>query len=81
VVGGLVDQDVILTGKEPGQRAGRERIAPVAEQVGAGAADDEVDLELGMAMRARPDVANPVPNGASIQGSPNSEVIDHRKKR
>src|SRR5215211_7003709 len=30
VVGGFVDQDMILTGKEPGQRAGRERIAPVA---------------------------------------------------
>src|SRR5215207_706558 len=30
VVGGLLDKDVILTGKEPSQRAGRERIAPVA---------------------------------------------------
>ena len=81
VVGGLVDQDVILTGKEPGQRAGRERIAPVAEQVGGGAADDEVDLELGMAMGAGSDVADPVPNHASIEASPNSEVVDHRKKR
>ena len=81
VVGGLLDQDVILTGKEPGQRAARERMAPVAEQVGGGAADDEVDLELGVAMRAGANVANPVPNHASIQASPNSEVVDHRKKR
>ena len=81
VVGGLVDQDVILTGKEPGQRAGCERIAPVAEQVGGGAADDEVDLELGMAMGAGSNVADPVPHHASIEASPNSEVVDHRKKR
>jgi hypothetical protein len=81
VVGGLVDQDVILTGKEPGQRAGRERIAPVADQVGGGAADDEVDLELGMAMGAGSNVADPVPNHASIAASPNAEIVDHRKKR
>ena len=81
VVGGLVDQDVILTRKEPGQRAGRERVAPVAEQVGGGAADDEVDLELDMAMGARSNVADPVPHHASIEASPNSEVVDHRKKR
>ena len=80
VVGGLVDQEVILTGKEPGQRAGRERIATVAQQVGGGAADDEVELELGMA-RAGSHVADRVPNHASIQASPNSEVVDHRKKR
>jgi hypothetical protein len=81
VVGGLVDQDVILTRKEPGQRAGRERIATVAQQVGGGAADDEVELELGMAMGAGSHVADRVPNHASIQASPNSEVVDHRKKR
>ena len=81
VVGGLVDQDVILTGKQPGQRARRERIAPVAEQVGGGAADDEVDLELGMAMGAGSHVADPVANHAAIESGPDSEVVDHRKKR
>ena len=81
MVGGLVDQDVILTGEQPGQRAGRERIAPVAEQVGGGAADDEVDLELGMAMGAGSNVADRVPNHASIEAGPDSEVVDHRKKR
>ena len=81
VVGGFVDQDVFLTGKQPGQRAGRERIAPVAEQVGGGAADDEVDLKLGMAMGAGSNVADSVPDHASIEASPNSEVVDHRKKR
>ena len=81
MVGRLVDQDVILTGKQPGQRAGRELIAPVAEQVGGGAANDEVDLELGMAMGAWSNVADSVPYHASIEASPNSEVVDHRKKR
>ena len=81
VVGGLVDQEVILTGEEPGQRAGGELIAPVAEQVGGRAADDEIELELGMAMRAGPTVVDGVPNHASIEAGSNSEVIDHRKKR
>jgi hypothetical protein len=81
VVGGLVDQEVILTRKQPGQRAGRELIAPVAEQVGGGAADDEVDLELGMAMGAGSNVANFVPYHASIEAGPDSEVVDHHKKR
>jgi hypothetical protein len=34
-----------------------------------------------MAMCAGENVANPVPSHASIQASPNSEVVDHRKKR
>jgi hypothetical protein len=80
VVGGLVDQDLVLTGEEPGQRAGRERIATVAQQVGGGAADDEVELELGMAMGAGSYVAHRVPHHASIQAGRNSEVA-HRKKR
>ena len=81
VVGGLVDKDVILTGKEPGQRAGRECIAAVAEQVRGRAADDEVDLELGVPMGAGSNVADPVPHDAAIEANPNSEVVDHRKKR
>jgi hypothetical protein len=72
---------VILTGKQPGQRAGRELIAPVAEQVGGSATDDEVDLKLGMAVGAGSNVADPVPHHPSIEASPNSEVVDHRKKR
>ena len=81
VVGGLVDQDVILTGKQPGQRARRECIATVAEQVGGGAADDEVELQLGMAMGAGSHVAGRVANHASIEARPDPEVVDHRKKR
>ena len=81
VVGGLVNQDVILTGKQPGQRAGRELIAPITEQVGGGAADDEVDLELGMAMGAWPNVADSVPYHPSIEASPDSKIVNHRKKR
>src|SRR5438552_12014743 len=53
VVAGLVDQDVILAWKEPGQRALRELVATLAQQVGRGAAYDEVDLDLGMAVGAR----------------------------
>ena len=70
-----------VSGKQPGQRAVHERIAPVAEQVGSGAADDEVDLKLGMAMVAGSNVADLVLHHASIEANPNSEVVDHRKKR
>jgi hypothetical protein len=71
---------VILTGEQPGQRAGGERIAPVAEQVAGGAAEDEVDLEFGVAVGAGWNVADPVPCHPSVEASPNCEVVDHRKK-
>jgi hypothetical protein len=81
MVGGLVDQDVVLTREEPGQRSGRQRIATVAQQVGRGAADDEVELELGVAMGTGAHVVDRVPNHASVEAGSNSEVVDHRKKR
>jgi len=81
VVAGFVDQGVILTGKEPGQCAGCEGIAPLAQQVGGSAAEDQVDLEFGMAMGAGSNLAGPVPHDASMESSADSEVIDHRKKR
>jgi len=81
VVDRLVDQDVILTGKEPGQGALRKFVATLAEQVGRGAADDEVDLDLGMAVGARSHVSGHVSNHSPIDAVPKPEVIQHRKKR
>ena len=81
VVGGLVDQHVVLAREQPGQRARGERIAPVAEQIGRRAPHDEVDLELGMAMGAGPNVADRVPHHPSLQAGPDSKVTHHRKKR
>jgi len=81
VVVGLVDQDVVLTGKEPGKRARCEGIAPVAEQVRGPAADDEVDLQLGMAMGLGSNVTGPVPRHASVKANPNPDIINHRNKR
>lgn len=81
VVGRLIDQDMILTWKEPGQRAGRELVATFAEQVGGGATHDEVDLDLGMTMDVRSSVAGRVSNRPPIQTGPYLEFLDHRKKR
>src|SRR6266487_4594456 len=81
VVGGLVDEDVILAWKEPGQCALRELVATLAEQVGRGASDDEVDLDLGMAVGARSHVSGRVSNYSPIDAIPKPEVIQHRKKR
>ena len=81
VVAGLVDEDVILAWKEPGQRALRELVATLAQQVGRGAADDEVDLDLGVAVGARSYVSGHVSNHSPIDAVPKPEVIQHRKKR
>jgi hypothetical protein len=81
MVGGLVDENVILTWKEPGERAGRELVATVAEQVGGGSAHGQVDLEFGMAMEARSCVPGGMSNDAPIKSSPKPELLDHDKKR
>ena len=81
VVGGLVDQHVILTWKEPGQRAGCQLVATFAEQVGGAAAHDEVDLDLGMTMDLGSSVAGRVSNRPPIQAGTDLEFVDHRKKR
>jgi len=81
VVGRLVDQDMILAWKEPGQRAGRELVATFAEQVGGGATHDEVDLDLGMTMDVGSSVAGCVSNRPPIQAGPDLKFLDHRKKR
>ena len=81
MVAGLVDQHVILTREEPGERAGRELVPTFAEQIGGGATDDEVDLELVMPMRARSVVAGGVSDHPSIGFVSQPEVHVHRKKR
>jgi hypothetical protein len=83
MVRGLVDQDVILAGKQPGQRAGCERIAAVAEQVGGAAADDEVDLQLDMAMRVRSNVADAgrTTRPSTPARTPRSSIIARNDKK
>jgi hypothetical protein len=81
MVVGLVDQDVILAREEPGQRALRELVAALAQQVGRGAADDEIDLDLGMAVGARSHVPGNVSYHSPVDAVPKPEVIQHRKKR
>lgn len=47
-IGGLLEEDVLLRGEEPKEVATADLIAAIAEQIGAGAADDEVEFELGV---------------------------------
>ncbi|GLZ29573.1 hypothetical protein Lesp02_17630 [Lentzea sp. NBRC 105346] len=79
MVGGPVDQQVVLSGEEPGQRAGCELVPAVAEQVRGRAVDDEVDLELDVPMPPHPDVA-PVPHHQPVESGGQSQVFEHRKK-
>ena len=81
VVGRLIDQDMILAWEEPGQRSGGEVVATFAEQVGGGATDDQVDLDLGMTMDVRSSVAGRVSNRPPIQPGRYLKFLDHRKKR
>src|SRR5215208_3744040 len=70
VVGRLVDKDVVLAGKEPSQRAGRELVAPLADQVGGAASHDQVDLELGMAVAAGSHVSASMSNNPALEACP-----------
>jgi hypothetical protein len=80
VVGGLVDEHMLLTREEPGQGAGRELVATFAQQIGGRAAHDQVDLELGVPVGARAQVTCRVSNHPSVDAGPKAEVLDHRKK-
>ena len=81
VVGGLVHEHVILRGEEPGQRARRELVAAVAQQVGRPAAHDEVELQLGMAMASRRPVGGEVVTDAPGGAGAEAQILGHRKKR
>ena len=81
MVGGLVDEHVILRGKQPGQRARGELVTAVAQQVARPAADHEVQLELGMAMAPGRPVGGAVMTDAAVGAEPEAQVLGHRKKR
>jgi len=81
MVGGLVDEYVLLAGKEPGQGAGCEFVTTLAQQIGGPAPHDQVELQLGMAVGAGAQVAGRVSNHPSIDASPKAQILDHRKKR
>jgi transposase-like protein len=42
--GGLVDEYVLLAGKEPGQGAGGEFVTPLAQQMGGPAPHGQIEL-------------------------------------
>jgi len=81
VVGGLVDEDVLLTGEEPRQRAGCQLVATFAQQIGGGASHDQVDLQLRVTVSAGAQVTGRVSNHPSVDAGPEAEVLGHRKKR
>jgi hypothetical protein len=81
MVGGLVDEYVLLAGKEPGEGAGGEFVPTLAQQVGGPAPHHQVELQLGVAVGAGAQVAGRVSNHPSIDASPKAQILDHRKKR
>jgi hypothetical protein len=81
VVRRLVDEHVILAGEQPRQRAGRELVAALAEQVRGAAAHDEVELQLGVPVGTWRAVGRCVAFHAPRDARPQTEVLAHRKKR
>ena len=81
MVGGFVHEHVILRREEPGQRARRELVAAVAQQVRGPAPHHEVELELGVAMSTRRAVGGHVVTHAPVGAEPESQILGHRKKR
>ena len=77
----FVDEDVILPRKEPGQRALRELVAMLTQQVRGLTAHDEVDFDLGMPVSARPGLRSHVSNHPPVKAGPDLEIDQHRKKR
>ena len=63
----LVDEHVILAGKSQVSVPGSELVATFVEQIGGGAAHHEVELQLGVAMRARRAVGRGVTRHASVE--------------
>jgi hypothetical protein len=81
VIGGLVDEHMLLIGKEPCQRAGGQVIAAIVHQIGGGAPDDQVELQLGVAMRPGPQGPGGVSHHPPVDSLPQAQILDHRKKR
>ena len=72
---------MVLAGEEPRQRARSELVATFVEQVGRGTSEYQIELELGVPMRARWAVGRRVKRYAPVDAVPQPEALDHRKKR
>lgn len=57
MVGGLIEQHVVLTREQPGQRPGGQLVPALAEDVRRRSRYDEVDLQLSVAVRSGPSFA------------------------
>ena len=81
MIGGLVDEHVFLIGEEPGQRAGRQVVATIVQQVAGRAPHDQVELQLGVAMRTGAQRPGGVSHHPSVDSFPQTQILEHHKKR
>jgi hypothetical protein len=77
----FVHEHVVLTSEQPRQGARGQVVAPLVQQVGRRPAYHEVELELGVTMRARWPVDRSVARDATLDTGAKSEILKHRKKR
>jgi hypothetical protein len=81
VIGGFVDEHMLLIGKEPRQRAGGQVVATIVNQIGGRAPHNQVELQLGVAMRAGTQGPGGVAHHPPVDFLPQAQILDHRKKR
>jgi hypothetical protein len=80
VIGGVVDEHMLLVGKEPCQRAGGQVVATIVHQIESRAPHDQVEFQLGVAMRAGTQSPGGVSHHPPVDSLPQAQILDHRKK-
>jgi hypothetical protein len=81
VIGGLVDQHMVLPGEEPRQRARRELVTAIVEQVGRRSPHDEIEFELVVPVGAWRSVGREVVADVPVEARSEPQILGHRKKR
>jgi hypothetical protein len=81
VIGGLVDEYMLLIGEEPGQRPGGQVVATIVDQVGGRAPHDQVDLQFGVSMRPGMQRPGGVSHDPPLDPPVQAQILEHRKTR
>ena len=81
MVVGFVDEDMVLTRKEPGQGALGEVVPMLPQQVRSRSAHNKVDLDLRMPVSPWPALTGDVSNHPPVKATRDPKISQHRKKR
>ena len=80
-VGGELEEHVLLGGEEPEEVAAADLVAPVGEEVGSGAAEDKVELKLGVVMLLVAVAGVSVSPSEAVEGVWDGKALAHRRQK